>query len=69
MALLLHFVVIILEAYHSKGLHPGLNSNQVLSFEIEVCCEFPNHLKLNAPGEFSRKMKTEDFMLSSSFKR
>lgn len=65
MTLLLHFVVIILEAYHSKGLHPGLNSNQVLSFEIEVCSEILNHLKINAPGEFSRKMKNKNFMLSS----
>lgn len=46
MTLLLHFIVIILEAYYSKGLHPGLSSNQILSFEIEVSCEIPKHLKM-----------------------
>lgn len=45
MTLLLRFIVIILEAYHSKGLHPGLNSNQVLNFEIKVSCEIPQHLR------------------------
>lgn len=46
MTLLLLFIVIILEAYHSKGLHPGLSSNQVLSFEIKVSREIPQHLRM-----------------------
>lgn len=46
MTLRLHFIVMILEAYRSKGLHPGRSSNQVLSFEIEVSCEIPKHLKM-----------------------